>query len=630
MTRIKKWSGLILFTMLLFCCALFGCNEAEKPPKITKITLNYNDYALGIFETVQLEIVSAPEGEPEWTSENPEIVSVNETGLVEAVSQGTANVVVSIGSVSASCEVTVIENGSVPTILLNGIEEIGLMLGDSYMLTPSVSYNGQVYDDGSFTYETVDNSIAKVDENGKVTALALGETNLIIKANWRNYVNSHYLVKSIPVKVNHDAFVKINEQSVVLYSYEMTKNGVTYLGETQLGYTAEDEGKTIDSTYLTWKSSNSEVVTVEENGMITAGKIGTANVTLVYENDGKYCESGPCTIEVQKPVVDYTKKRPILIDAWVDTQTFSVGKTESTYDLKTLFAENREVTGVTNVTTGETVSYTDGKFTPSELVVGEYVWQIENENYTVKTNVIVATKVITTAQELMDIQSYGGISFVEHDSNTETRKWYTYGGYFALGNDITFTASDYADGKKFSSVYYHMTSVQQKEVGFTGVFNGLGYRIYDVSVSTGGLFGNVAKEGLIKNLNIHNAKLNDSWGGVLAHSISGNVENCSIIANANNKQQVSALCFLFYDGKLKDIHVMTSGLYSNSKSDQNSAVVYWSKGSACKVENVSVNDTSTGVLVGSDQAKISSYITVREVDNIVEDAIIKDLIWTIL
>ena len=165
---------------------------------------------------------------------------------------------------------------------------------------------------------------------------------------------------------------------------------------------------------------------------------------------------------------------------------------------------------------------------------------------------------------------------------------------------------------------------------FTGVFNGLGYRIYNPSVSTGGLFGNVAKRGLIKNVNIHNAQLNDSWSGAVAHSISGRMENCSVEVNANKIKQVSAICFLLNDGKVKNVHITTKGLYDNGGSDKNSAVVYWSKGSNCELVNVSVNAVDTGVLIGSDQAKLNDYIIIRGDENIGEDATAEDFGWTLL
>nr|DAF68323.1 MAG TPA: surface protein containing Ig-like domain [Caudoviricetes sp.] len=49
-----------------------------------------------------------PEGaEVMWTSDTPEVATVDSTGLITAVSQGTANVNSTSGSLSASCKVTV-------------------------------------------------------------------------------------------------------------------------------------------------------------------------------------------------------------------------------------------------------------------------------------------------------------------------------------------------------------------------------------------------------------------------------------------------------------------------------------------------------------------------------------------
>lgn len=49
-----------------------------------------------------------PEGaEVMWVSDNPEVATVDSTGLVTAVSSGTANVNTTSGTLSTTCRVTV-------------------------------------------------------------------------------------------------------------------------------------------------------------------------------------------------------------------------------------------------------------------------------------------------------------------------------------------------------------------------------------------------------------------------------------------------------------------------------------------------------------------------------------------
>lgn len=625
-----------LTILILTLCAAFafvGCKddaEEETPAsENSALALNYTDCTLNVFDTLQLKIVSGPEGTATWTSEDPAIVTVSDTGLLQGIAPGSALVTVSVGEESVTCDCTVLENSSVPTVYM-ALQSVDLLMGDDYTVEPAVFYDGKVYDDGVFTFTIADPTVATVDENGKVTAVGLGNTQLIVKASWRQFSDTEYLTLSMPVSVVYDLTAKILQPSLTLYTNAMTKYGVEYKGSDKLTYAATEDGAAVDEEYIVWRSSNEEVATVDGEGVVTAVKAGTAQITVSYENGAKVCQSLPITVTVQKPVVDLTGRRPVLIDAWVDTADFAIGKTTVACDLSTLFSEGYAVTRVTDETSGAAVAYTNGDFTNADIPVGEYVWNVENEKYVVKTGVIVATKVISTTSELMNIQKFGGLYYTEDAQDTETRKYYNYGGYFVLANDLTFTSSDYADdATKFAPTYYHMTSVQKSTVGFTGVFNGLGNRIYDISLSTGGIFGNLAKGSVVKNLNVHNASLNDSWSGVIAHSVSGSVENCSLSARLNNKRQVATVVYLLEGGTLSNVHVTAiSGVYGTTESKGNSSVVSWTRGSTAKVQNVSVNACELGTLIESDKANLAGNIIIRGTVEMGEDAVAGDVEWS--
>ena len=231
----------------------------------------------------------------------------------------------------------------------------------------------------------------------------------------------------------------------------------------------------------------------------------------------------------------------------------------------------------------------------------------------------------------MNLQKFGGVYYTEDANDTETRKYYNYGGYFVLANDLTFDNADYdGDAKKFASNYYHMTSVQKETVGFTGVFNGLGYRIYNLSLATGGIFGNLAKGSVVKNLNVQGARLNDSWSGVIAHSISGTVENCSISAHLNNKRQVATVVYLLNGGTLSSVHATAiSGVYGDDENKGNSLVISWARGSACRIENVSVNAWDAGTIIESDKVGIIKDIIIRGTVETGDETVSGDVEWDI-
>lgn len=83
------------------------------------IALSVNTLALKVDDTEQLTVILTPEGakaDITWTSDAPEVATVDENGLVTAVAEGTANIKASVGSIEAVCVVTVAKTGAVASI----------------------------------------------------------------------------------------------------------------------------------------------------------------------------------------------------------------------------------------------------------------------------------------------------------------------------------------------------------------------------------------------------------------------------------------------------------------------------------------------------------------------------------
>ena len=108
----------------------------------------------------------------DWESSAPEVASV-ENGIVTGLSYGDAIITASIGELSSSITITVIEVPvdeiviSPSTIILNEI-------GATEQATATVLPNDAA--DKSFTWSIDDPTVASIDEDGNVTALAGGTT----------------------------------------------------------------------------------------------------------------------------------------------------------------------------------------------------------------------------------------------------------------------------------------------------------------------------------------------------------------------------------------------------------------------------------------------------------------------
>ncbi len=160
-----------------------------------KINLLQTIIPVGEKDTLKysLEPSDASNQEVIWTSNNTSIVSVTNTGVIEAKRTGTAVVTATSadGSKKASCVITVVPSVEKPAygILFNKITSTLLVGMSDY---PTVN----AYPDGtsisSLTWRTSDSSVAIVTQTGKVTAIAPG--NAVITATTSNNKTASYLV----------------------------------------------------------------------------------------------------------------------------------------------------------------------------------------------------------------------------------------------------------------------------------------------------------------------------------------------------------------------------------------------------------------------------------------------------
>ena len=137
--------------------------------KATTASLDKTELTINKGAAAQLNLSVTPENFTDivdWKSTDTNIVTVSDNGVVKAVGVGTATVKVTVGDVSASCKVTVLQ--PVTGINLNKSSLTMDALG-TFQMTASVYPDGA--NDKRITWSSSDPAIASVDENGLVTAL---------------------------------------------------------------------------------------------------------------------------------------------------------------------------------------------------------------------------------------------------------------------------------------------------------------------------------------------------------------------------------------------------------------------------------------------------------------------------
>ena len=237
---------------------------------ITGVTL---DTAENTTKDVSQNVVINPEDCTEldtmaWKSEDTSVAKVV-NGVITAVGKGTTNIVVTVGNCSAKLPVTV-------TVPLQGVEFKDLTnieLDVTTNKTKDISGNVVLKPEGAEAagYEwSSDNTAVATVSNGVVTAVGKGTANIKVAVGG--------FEATVPVTVTASVgSVSLDVEKVVLD----TESNTTY----DLSDVLVTNPTDADVKSVTWESSNKDVVTVDENGVVTVVGKGTATITVTV--DGK-------------------------------------------------------------------------------------------------------------------------------------------------------------------------------------------------------------------------------------------------------------------------------------------------------------------------------------------------------
>jgi uncharacterized protein YjdB len=155
--------------------------------------------------------------------------------------------------------------------------EITLAEGETHTLTATISPDNA--QDKSVTWSSSEEAIAKVDQNGKVTAVKAGTATITVTT--KDGGKTATCAVTVIAKV---ASVSLDKTSMTLT-----------VGETQT-LTATVTPDNAQDKSVTWSSSDATVATVDQDGKVTAVKAGTATITVTTTDGGK---TATCAVTVQ-------------------------------------------------------------------------------------------------------------------------------------------------------------------------------------------------------------------------------------------------------------------------------------------------------------------------------------------
>ena len=297
-----------------------SCTVTVKGPAVTGVSLDRTALTLnkGDIRTLKATVypTDAENREVGWTSSNSAIARVDSSGKVTAVSAGKATITVTTrdGGKTATCVITV--KGSAVTGVSLDRTSLVLGKGESYTLKATVAPTDA--ENKEVVWKSTDSSIARVDSNGNVMAVAPGKVTITATTD------DGGKTASCTVTVKGPAVTGVSLDKTTL---SLGKGESYTLKATVVPVDAENKK-------VTWKSSDSKVATVDANGRVTAIASGSATITATTDDGGK---TATCAVSVAGAVSGVT----------LDKTSLSLDKGES-YTLKATVtpadAENKKVT----------------------------------------------------------------------------------------------------------------------------------------------------------------------------------------------------------------------------------------------------------------------------------------------
>lgn len=228
-----------------------GCTNETETVAPSGLTLDKPSVEVVKGDTFTLSAIVEPEGaaygEIFWTSDAPEIASVNTEGTVTAVSVGDATITASVsGSLSASCKVTVV-GPAAESITLNA-ETLTLAIGEQTLLSATPFPEDANMKD--LIWSSSDSKVAEVDAQGMVTAISAGKATVNVATG--NAKASCVITVSAPAQVG-DYFYSDGTWSTELVSEKQCIGIVFAIGHNEYDasdYSESGIGKTKCNGYV--------------------------------------------------------------------------------------------------------------------------------------------------------------------------------------------------------------------------------------------------------------------------------------------------------------------------------------------------------------------------------------------
>lgn len=344
--------GFLLIGLALGSCKKDSDSTPSKTLKVKPSTLNLVVGASTLLEAVWVDGAGAETAITEtvvWSSSAPLVVNATMGGLVTAIQPGNAVITASVGSKTATCNITVTGLDLTGKVLLIGISSLSLKEGEEFTLTAFFVNQDGVKTATTASWSVSSTSLANIQSGNKLKALAEGAGFVTASVT----EGSKTFTATIPLVINKQP--------------QKTGGGVDPSALT--GFVAAPAAilwadvNPIDNLQIEWvyfgtgtlsapsfSSSNTAVASVSSTGLVTFNGTGEAIITVTASAGS----------------TNYTQKIPVVV-VGMPTVALPVFRVEVTPGFKKSFMD-------------KTVQFSAKAFnaTGDEVTGKPVLWEIED------------------------------------------------------------------------------------------------------------------------------------------------------------------------------------------------------------------------------------------------------------
>ena len=204
-----------------------------------------------------------------WESSNTAVARIGQDGLVQAMSAGSARIVVTCEDATAHNDLTVVARPTIASTEILGAPTSVMATGTYVQLSARVRLtDGTRMADRGCVWRSDDSAVASVDASGRVAARTEGDTTIHASCDGKA---DHVVIRVRAVSYRVSIVTKYEQMAV---GYQV-----------QLGIRVTDRvGNTLPARSVHWSVSDRSVATVDSSGMFRTH--GAGRVVVTAECDG--------------------------------------------------------------------------------------------------------------------------------------------------------------------------------------------------------------------------------------------------------------------------------------------------------------------------------------------------------